>query len=251
MFQGCFKEFSRKLSFHESMESVTRVFHWSLKCVSRKFQRWLSQVLGVLQKCFKEMSRKLTRVLNASIMLHDCFKVGSSMFCVFFKVVWIIMGVSWMFKGCFTRVLTKFRGNFKSASKVVERKFQKCSKDVSRLFQGNFNNVSKVFQSGLKGVSRMFCFLILHGTHRSYPSRRRVCSPRKGKIFKQLFCSYISDTYKFCSEWCVNPPLHLGPNGYICSANPAGERDLAWASALQSVAVPFPLFPFFFFSQIG
>ena len=56
MFQGWFKEFSRKLLFHESLESVTskiedcfegvlRVFHRSLKGISRKFQRWFSQVL--------------------------------------------------------------------------------------------------------------------------------------------------------------------------------------------------------------
>ena len=67
MFQGRFKEFSRKLLFYESLESVTRkieegfegvssvsrVFHRSLKGNLSKFQRWFSQVLGVLQKLFK------------------------------------------------------------------------------------------------------------------------------------------------------------------------------------------------------
>ena len=71
MFQGCFKEFSRKLLFHKSLGSVTkkidecfegvsRVFHRSLKGISRKFQRWLSQVLGVFHECFKETSRRLS-----------------------------------------------------------------------------------------------------------------------------------------------------------------------------------------------
>ena len=60
----CFKEYSRKLLFHESLESVerkieecfegvSRVLHRSLKGISRKFLRWLSQVLGVRHECFK------------------------------------------------------------------------------------------------------------------------------------------------------------------------------------------------------
>ena len=83
--------------------------------------------------------------------------------------------------------------------------FGKCSKQVSRLFQGSFNSVSKVFQrlfrkfswdfqgcchsvswklgiSGVskgsfKNISRQYCFLILLllGSHRSYPSKRRAC----------------------------------------------------------------------------
>ena len=44
----------------------TRVFHTSLKGISRKFQRWLSQFLGVL-------TRKLKGVLSASMMFYDCF----------------------------------------------------------------------------------------------------------------------------------------------------------------------------------
>ena len=88
--------------------------------------------------------------------------------------------MSWIFQECFKRALKKLQGYFKSAwkesFKCVPRKFPKCPKQVSRLFQGNFNNVSKVFQSNFKGVSRKFCFLILHGTHRSFPSRRRACS---------------------------------------------------------------------------
>ena len=84
--------------FHERLESVTRKieecfegvsreFDRSLKGISRKFQRRLSQVLWVLQECFKELQRKFKSVLSASMKFHDCFKVSSSMFCLFFKVV--------------------------------------------------------------------------------------------------------------------------------------------------------------------
>ena len=80
-------------------------------------------------------------------------------------------------------VLKKLQGYFKSAQKVLEKKFQKCSKEVSRLFQGSFNKVSKGFQSSFnKGVSRKLCFLILHGTYRSYPSRRRACFSWKAPL---------------------------------------------------------------------
>ena len=57
-------------------------------------------------------------------------------------------------------------------------------KDVLRKFQGYLNKVSRKFR---KKVSRMnqeslnevsFAFL-LHESHRSYPSRRRACLPRK------------------------------------------------------------------------
>ena len=95
-------------------------------------------------------------------MFHDCFKVSSSVFCAFCKVVLIIsMGVLMMFLACFEEV----GGIFQDCSKVLERTFQKCPIEVSRLFQRNFNNVSKVFQSKFMGVLRTFCFLILHGTH--------------------------------------------------------------------------------------
>ena len=61
------------------------------------------------------------------------------------------------------------------------------------MFQGSQKGVSRTFQESFKGVSRKFegCFMIfkgisrvsrkfqesfmLHGTHRSFPSRRRAC----------------------------------------------------------------------------
>ena len=75
-----------------------------------------------------------------------------------------------------------------NASKELERKFQKFSTEVSMLFQGSNINMSKVIQSSLEGVSRKFCFLILllHGTHRSYLSRRRACLKRWGGVWTLL-----------------------------------------------------------------
>ena len=49
------------------------------------------------------------------------------------------------------------------------------------MFKENVKCVSRKFQKKVKwcfnNVSRKFCFVIffLHGTHRSYPSRRKVC----------------------------------------------------------------------------
>ena len=68
--------------FHESLESVTRkieecfegvsrVFLRILKGISWKFQSRSSQVLGMLQECFKVFPRKLKCVLSASIMFHS------------------------------------------------------------------------------------------------------------------------------------------------------------------------------------
>ena len=57
-----------------------------------------------------------------------------------------------------------FQGCFKKDSRVFHRSF-KC---VSRKFQG-------CFQSVLKGFHISF---MLHGTHRSFPSRRRACFVR-------------------------------------------------------------------------
>ena len=44
-------------------------------------------------------------------------------------------------------------------------KFQGCFEGVLRVFQGSFKKTFKVFQKSF----------MLHGTHRSFPSRRRAC----------------------------------------------------------------------------
>ena len=89
--------------------------------------------------------------------------------------------VSWKIQGCFKEVSRVFQGGFKGAS----RKCQGCFMKVSgrRKFQGClmiFKDVPLVFQRCLQEVSRKLsrCFnksFMLHGTHRSFPSRKRAC----------------------------------------------------------------------------
>ena len=63
--------------------------------------------------------------------------------------------------------------------------FQGSFKGVSRMFHGSFNDVLRKFQGCLKIVSSV----LLHESHRSYPSRRRACF----KMVKILhFCSFIA-----------------------------------------------------------
>ena len=70
------------------------------------------------------------------------------------------------FKGSFKEVLRVFHESFREEE--VSRMFhdiQGCSLSVSKVFQGSFKKTFKVFQKSFK----------LHGTHRSFPSRRRAC----------------------------------------------------------------------------
>ena len=88
--------------------------------------------------------------------------------------------------------LETFKGTsrvFKRSSKGVSREFQGGFKDVLRKFQGRLKIVSSVFQENvtksIQGASKkfpssfVFAILMLHGSHRSYPSRRRACCIRK------------------------------------------------------------------------
>ena len=58
------------------------------------------------------------------------------------------------------------------------RQFQRCFREVSRAFKERVKCVSIKFQGCLKNVLMKLCFviLLLHVSHRSYPSRRRACS---------------------------------------------------------------------------
>ena len=58
-------------------------------------------------------------------------------------------------------------------------KFQGCFEGVLRVFQGSFKKTFKVFQKSF----------MLHGTHRSFPSRRRACF-LNGYTFKEKFETY-------------------------------------------------------------
>ena len=66
----------------------------------------------------------------------------------------------------------------------IIREFQGSFKDVLRKFQGCFKKILRVFQK----CSNEVCFLIslLHGSHRSYPSRRRACSTFWGIFYLGL-----------------------------------------------------------------
>ena len=87
MFQTGFKEFSRKLLFHESLESVTRKIEECFEDLEYFLEVYrVFQVLGMIQECFKEFPRMLKNVLSASMMFNDCFKVSSSMFYVFSRL---------------------------------------------------------------------------------------------------------------------------------------------------------------------
>ena len=78
-------------------------------------------------------------------------------------------GVLREFYWCFKEVSRVFLENF--TEEEVSIMFQWCFmifKGVSRVFHGSFKKTFKVFQKNF----------ILHGTHRSFPSRRRACFER-------------------------------------------------------------------------
>ena len=58
----------------------------------------------------------------------------------------------------------------------VRRKIDACFEGVLRVFQGCFKGVSRDFKVFQKS-------LMLHGTHRSFPSRRRACFVNSDQFF--------------------------------------------------------------------
>ena len=84
-------------------------------------------------------------------------------------------------------------GLSKRNSKVVSRQFQRRFKKVSRVL-ARVKCVSRKLQWCFKNILMKFCFMILllHGSHRNYPSRRRAC------------CC--------CCCWSANLALKFGPN---------------------------------------
>ena len=87
-----------------------------------------------------------------------------------------------------------FEGSFKCVSKKIEGYSERHLKVIliQRVFLGSFKGVKgsfkkvssvclgkfqEMFQGFFNNVSLKFCFviLLLHSTHRSYPSRRRAC----------------------------------------------------------------------------
>ena len=137
--------------------------------------------------------------------------------------------VSKVFQGCFKGVSRKIEVSSESSFRVIQGSFKVCirsSKGVSRQFHRCFKKVLRVFRESVKCVSRKFyekfqgyfknismkfCFviLLLHGSHRSYPSRSRTCFLLKTEIhikfwIKKHFCEILGgqdiNKTKFGSE---------------------------------------------------
>ena len=125
-------------------EGVSSVFQRSSKGVSWNFLRGFQVSFEGLPEGFQ-----------------GCFRVHWRLFWGNFKVTFkgSIWGVSRIYQ-------IYFKGCFKSASRVLKRFFQKYFKQVSGLFHGSFKGVSWVLQGR---------FVLLHGTHRRYPSSRMIC----------------------------------------------------------------------------
>ena len=69
---------------------------------------------------------------------------------------------------------------YQGSLKGVSWQFQLCSEKVSRVFKEGVKCFKK-FQIKFQEFSNTFLqFLLLHGSHRSYLSRRRACSLRNG-----------------------------------------------------------------------
>ena len=95
-------------------------------------------------------------------------------------------------KSSFKGVSRKIKGCSKRPSRAIQVRFKGIEKKFKEFFIGVFMAVSRVFKDSVKCVpkkiqikfqefSRMFqwrfvfALLLLHGSHRSYPSRRRSC----------------------------------------------------------------------------
>ena len=114
-------------------------------------------------------------------MFHRSFKCNSRKFQGCFKKVSRVYhesfkGVSWKFQGCFKGDLSRM---FQESLKDVSRKSKGCFEGVLRVFQGSFKKTFRVFQKSF----------MLHGTHRSFPSRRRACFShrRSAQIKKRIW----------------------------------------------------------------
>ena len=157
MFLGHFKSVSRK--FQECFLGILSMFQGSFKIVSRKFQG-----------CFKKVSRVFQGSFNCvSRIIQGCF-----------NKVWSFKGVLRNFQGCFKKVSRVFHRSFKGVSwnfhesgsfmdvtsdSWFSRVFPECVKAVLIKFQWSFNNIFKVSKKSF----------MLHGTHCSFPSKRRAC----------------------------------------------------------------------------
>ena len=76
-----------------------------------------------------------------------------------------------MFKLISAGTLSKFQ-----SSKYVSKEFQRRFKEVSRVFKESVKCVSRKFHKKYQeSLNEVYFALLLHESHRSYPSRRRAC----------------------------------------------------------------------------
>ena len=84
--------------------------------------------------------------------------------------------------------MKEFSGCFKEVSRVFDESFME--EEVSRMFQGCFiffKGVSRVFQGSFKTTFKVFQkSFMLHGTHCSFPSRRRACFSSHERFLEEL-----------------------------------------------------------------
>ena len=146
------------------LKEVWKGVFGSFMGVSRKFPKSFKKVSRVFQENFNGISRKIKGCFNGVLSgFQRCLKEVQWVFAESFKGVWM------MFQGSFKVVTWKVEG-----CSWRPRKLQWYFKKVSSVF---LENSIEKFQGCFKNVSMNFCFavLFLHVSHRSYPSRRRVC----------------------------------------------------------------------------
>ena len=77
---------------------------------------------------------------------------------------------------CFKDVSSVFWRSCKGNSRVLQRYWKESFQSVPRKFQGGFREIRTMCQKCFKVVLRVLqVSFVLHGTHRSYLSRRRAC----------------------------------------------------------------------------
>ena len=113
-------------------------------------------------------------------------------------------------QGCFKEdwgvFLDTFKGDSsrlsKRSSKGVKRELrqvQRCFEEVSKKVLACFKTIWKKLQGCFKNVSMKFCLtnFLLHGSHRSYPSRRRAC------FLLQIQASFSKESNRRILSWLI------------------------------------------------
>ena len=118
-------------------------------------------------------------------------------FFISFKVALFLTGCFRAVTRHYKQVLRVFHGSFKGVSRLFEsdsRKFQRPFKQVTRGFQDGVKDIVMVFHGSFKNIFRVFQrSFMLHGTHRSYPSRRRTCFWRERAAFQRSAFGRLTD----------------------------------------------------------